>query len=594
MANLNTIAPSSTFAFSQLSDRYIYKTAQASSLGEATRIQSFSDLIDRIKDWFLGGVQKRTIAKLFADIQDIKFGNSSLERLDKFVEIRNSVKLEYQDFFTLEIKCYGKNDYEYSLKIDDATIFRCDHLCDVEGNFLKQLRSYVREGRIAQSQQGEVNKIVQGQEGDYVAALLKETSSATASKMKRADGKFSPSDQLYQDAMRGQRLDFVKGMDAQENFIDFSNSVSDESLTPEENLAYMDHFLDQLRQITNDDEVAFELTRHMQQGAAASLYRAQLAYPTILAPLNADAIIRSDPELRFGVEKVGDKGFDITVQINYNTISHILTPSAEKIKQYMDSSRSYCYAQFKMHVAADGKQVLGLSQPLTLNYQLTKIESGQEYGGLSKTMLDSIQNVVSVAVQPITPKQILAVLTNDGQTLGGKTVLNQFLAIPGLLSGNVFSSDHIELDVEQKALIFKNVSSFDNEIIETLNQLTESGALLKNDDGSLAMTLDARIFSDSNNGYGGIYVQRLLMEGQEKFSSLNALAELMTQTPSWNFQKISSADVLLKFINPTPMVPGYHLDKDVAERLLADVGGLKDLVVFDEDKNKFVSLHPTL
>lgn len=594
MADLTVVATLPTFDFSQLRDTHIYKAAKASNLGEATRIQSFSDLIDRIKDWFLGGIQKKTIAKLFADIQDIKLGNSSLERLDKFVELRNSVKAEYQDFFILEIKCHDQNDYEYSLKIDDATIFRCDHLCDVRGDFLNQLRCCVQEGRIAQSQLGEVNKIVQGKEGDYFTSLLKETSPATASKMKRTDGKFSPSDQLYLDTMRGQRLDFVKGIDGQGNVIDFSNSVSGALVDTEKNLAYMDNFLDQLRQIANDDDIAFELTRYMQQGTAASLYLAQQAYPGVLAPLSADATIRPNPKLIFGVEKTEDNGFDIIVQIDYNNIDHIVSPSAENVKQYMDPSRSYCHAQFTMHVSADGKQVLSLSQPLTLNYQLTRIESGQEYGGLNKAMLDSIQNVVSEALQPISPKQILAALTNDGQTLGGKAVLNQLLVTPGLFNSNLFSSDHVELDVEQKALVFKDVTSFDNEIIETINQLTESGALFKNDDGSLAMKLDARIFSDSNNGYGGIYVQRLLLEGQEKFSSLNALAELMTQAPSLNFQKISRTEGLLKFINPTPMAPGYHLDKEIAERLLDDVVGLKDLVVFDENKNKFVSLNPVL
>lgn len=592
MPDLTAVASLPPFDFSQLRDTHIYKAAKASSLGEATRIQSFADLIDRIKDWFLGGIHKKTIEKLFADIQDIKLGNSSLERLEKFVELRNSVKPEYQDFFILEIKCYGKNDYEYSLKIDDATIFRCDHFCDVEGDFLNQLRCCVREGRIAQSQLGEVNKIVQGQEGDYFASFLKEASPATASKMKRTDGKFAPSDQLYQDTMRGQRLDFVKGIDSQGNVIHFSNSVFKEAVDTEKNLAYMDHFLDQLRQITGDEDIAFELTRYMQQGTAASLYLAQQAYPGILAPLSADATIRPNPKLIFGVEKTEDNGFDITVQIDYKDIDHIVSPSAENVKQYMDPSRSYCYAQFTMHVSADGKQVLGLSQPLTLNYQLTQIESGQEYGGLKKAMLDSIQNVVSDALQPISSKQILAALTNDGQTLGGKAVLNQLLATPGLLDSSLFSSEHIKLDVEQKTLIFKDVSAFDNLITETLNQLTESGALLKDDDGSLAMKLDTRIFSDSNNGYGGIYVQRLLLAGQEKFSSLNALAERMTQTPSWNFQKSSRAEALLKFINPTPMVPGYHLNKEVAERLLDDVVGLKDLVVFDEIQNKFVSRNP--
>jgi hypothetical protein len=260
----------------------------------------------------------------------------------------------------------------------------------------------------------------------------------------------------------------------------------------------------------------------------------------------------------------------------------------------MDASRSYCHAQFVLHISADGKQVLGLSQPLTLNYQLTKIEPGQEYGGLSKAMLDAVQSLISDAFEPITPKQILMALTNDGQTIGGKAVLNDFLAIPELFSSNVFSSDHIAIDVTQKALIFKGVNSFDHESGKILNQLTESGVLLKNDDGNLAMKLDTRIFSNGNNGYGGVYIQRLLSSGQEKFSSLNALAEWMTQTPSWNFRKISRSEVLLKAINPTPMVPGYHLNKVVAERLLDDVDRLKELVSFDEKRNQFFSLNPVL
>jgi hypothetical protein len=248
----------------------------------------------------------------------------TLERLEKFVELRNSVKAEYKDFFIVEIKCHGHNDYEYSLKIDDATIFNAEHLSDVDGDFLNQLRSCVREGRITQSQHGEVNKIVQDEAGAYFASLFREASPATALKMRRTDGKFSPSDQLYQDTMRGQGLDFVKGFDAQGNFINFSNSVAETSVSAEKNVAYMDHFLDQLRKITHDDGIAFELTRYMQQGTAASLYHTQIAYPGILAPLSADATIRPNPKLIFGVEKTEDNGFDITVQINYNNIDHIV------------------------------------------------------------------------------------------------------------------------------------------------------------------------------------------------------------------------------------------------------------------------------
>ncbi|HGJ5857369.1 hypothetical protein QE197_20270 (plasmid) [Arsenophonus nasoniae] len=113
-----------------LNESKLNQVLTANTLEEATRLNNLYDLIDKIIDWFNGGVKHETIKDLFFAIQDIKNEDTispEFNRLEKFIELRKLANPEHQSKFTLEISEKDVNDdWGYKLKIDDFTLYSCD------------------------------------------------------------------------------------------------------------------------------------------------------------------------------------------------------------------------------------------------------------------------------------------------------------------------------------------------------------------------------------------------------------------------------------------------------------------------------------
>ncbi|HGJ5863626.1 MAG TPA: hypothetical protein ACHBZ9_00320 [Arsenophonus nasoniae] len=113
-----------------MNESKLHQVLTANTLEEATKINNLSDFIDKIIDWFKGGVKHQTIKNLFFSIQDIKNEdkiNPESNRLEKFIELRSLVNPEHQSKFTLEIgEKDVNNDWGYKLKIDGLTLYECD------------------------------------------------------------------------------------------------------------------------------------------------------------------------------------------------------------------------------------------------------------------------------------------------------------------------------------------------------------------------------------------------------------------------------------------------------------------------------------
>ncbi|WP_440866515.1 hypothetical protein [Symbiopectobacterium purcellii] len=113
-----------------MNDSKLHQVLNANSLEEATKINNLSDFIDKIIDWFKGGVKHQAIKNLFFSIQDIKNKdeiNPESNRLKKFMELRSLANPEHQGKFTLEIGEKDVNtDWGYKLKIDGLTLYECD------------------------------------------------------------------------------------------------------------------------------------------------------------------------------------------------------------------------------------------------------------------------------------------------------------------------------------------------------------------------------------------------------------------------------------------------------------------------------------
>ncbi|MCC7007002.1 MAG: hypothetical protein IT497_10235 [Ottowia sp.] len=373
-------SPSSNcrYDFSKLSSPRIHQILHANNLHEAQKIQNFSDLINRIKDWFHGGVEKKTIEELFTHICDIKnphqqisaYSNSDIGRLKNFVALRELARPEYKDAFVLEISNnrYGDGSWEYQLSIDGVPLYQA-HPIDPEKTLLNQFRTYAQDDRVTFSDQGEVTRIITAEAGQAFEKLLQTILSdnvSTAHVMPRSDGQFAPSNQFFIDVSRNQLLSFVRG-ESEEGYINFAPPPP--APTPEAHLSYMDEWLKKLTQITANDAIAFALTRHLNQSIAVPFLLLQRDYSSLFSPLSPSTNIMPSLEISFGVEKQKDSTFHVTVNMQRDAITHLTDPTADPVIKTMDPSRSYFDATFVMGISADGKTITHVAQPLALCYQ---------------------------------------------------------------------------------------------------------------------------------------------------------------------------------------------------------------------------------
>ncbi|WP_440867930.1 hypothetical protein [Symbiopectobacterium purcellii] len=129
---------STTNAILAINDKKINQIFSTNNLKEATKAESISDIVDLIIDWFKGGVKREAIKELFLAVQNVKNTNDScseLNRLERFIELRNMALPEYYSKFTLEITPKDINqDWGYKLKVGDLTLYQCDKVFEKTRN----------------------------------------------------------------------------------------------------------------------------------------------------------------------------------------------------------------------------------------------------------------------------------------------------------------------------------------------------------------------------------------------------------------------------------------------------------------------------
>lgn len=129
---------STTNAQLAINDKKINQIFSANTINEATKTKSISDIVESIIDWFKGGVKREAIKELFLTIQDVKNTNDScgeLNRLERFIELRNMALPEHYSKFTLEITPKDINqDWGYKLKVGDITLYQCDKVFEKTRN----------------------------------------------------------------------------------------------------------------------------------------------------------------------------------------------------------------------------------------------------------------------------------------------------------------------------------------------------------------------------------------------------------------------------------------------------------------------------
>lgn len=116
--------------FSNLSKTQIDRALTSNNLEEVTKIRSLKELIDKIIDWFQGGIQHSTITELFYSISDVKRSDlmkKDSKRLAEFLEIREKVLPQYRDQFVLEVRTDLSGSWGFTLKTADVIIYESEN-----------------------------------------------------------------------------------------------------------------------------------------------------------------------------------------------------------------------------------------------------------------------------------------------------------------------------------------------------------------------------------------------------------------------------------------------------------------------------------